>query len=262
MTNKTTTFVQTAWVDHTAVDSSGDKIGTISAVYVDNETSEPSWLAVRTGLFGSKVSFVPIEGASAAGDDAMVAWPKSVVKDAPRAEADGALSHDEEDALYAHYDLTTTASTTPTEPRPAPAPTDRTAGAGHDTSGPDTDAAMTRSEEELRVGTQRRETGTARLRKWVETENVTVTVPVEREKARLVTEPITGANRDAAMAGGDLTEQEHEVVLSEEVVDVQKQVVPKERVRLETETETENVPVNEEVRKEHIEFEGGDDTRR
>jgi len=250
------------WVNRTAIDSSGDKIGTISDVYVDNDTSEPSWLTVRTGLFGTKVSFVPIAGASAAGDDVMVGWDKSVVKDAPRADADGALSSDEEDALYAHYGLTTSTSTT-ADSLPAPTPPDRRAvGNGHDTSGPDTDDAMTRSEEELRVGTQRRETGTARLRKWVETENVTVTVPVEREKARLVTEPITDANRDAALAGGDLTEEEHEVVLSEEVVDVQKRVVPKERVRLETETETENVPVSEEVRKEHIEFEGGDDTRR
>ena len=70
----------------------------------------------------------------------------------------------------------------------------------------------------------------------------------------MVTEPITDANRDRAMSGGDLTTEEHEVVLNEEVVDVNKRVVPKERVRLETETETEEVAVDDTVRKERIDF--------
>ena len=50
-------------VDRTAVDPDGDKIGTIFDVYLDNDTDQPEWLAVNTGLFGSKVSFVPIAGA-------------------------------------------------------------------------------------------------------------------------------------------------------------------------------------------------------
>ena len=39
---------------------------------------------------------------------------------------------------------------------------------GHDTSGPTTDDAMTLSEERLNVGTQSREAGRARLRKYVD----------------------------------------------------------------------------------------------
>ncbi len=113
---------------------------------------------------------------------------------------------------------------------------------------------MTRSEEELDVNKATRQTGVARLRKWVETENVQMTVPIRREKARMVTETITDANRDAALDGPEITEGEHVVTLSEEVIDVQKTVVPKERVRLETEVETENVTVDEEVRKERIEM--------
>ena len=86
-----------------------------------------------------------------------------------------------------------------------------------------------------------------------------MTVPIRREKARLVTEPITDDNVDEAMSGDDLTEDEHEVVLTEEVVDVDKRVVPKERVRLETDVETDEVAVDEEVRKERIEMD--DDAR-
>ena len=86
-----------------------------------------------------------------------------------------------------------------------------------------------------------------------------MTVPIRREKARLVTEPITDDNREAALSGGDLTEEEHEVTLSEEVIDVDKHVEAKERVRLETDVETEEVAVDEQVRKERIEFEGDPD---
>lgn len=121
---------------------------------------------------------------------------------------------------------------------------------------------MTRAEEELDVQKRTKEAGRARLRKWIETEDVNIRVPVRRERARVVTEPITDANADQAMSGDDLTTGEHEVVLSEEVVDVDKRVVPKERVRLETEAETDEVAVDETVRKERIELEDDADARR
>jgi len=54
--------------------------------------------------------------------------------------------------------------------------------AGTDTSGPNTDEAMTRSEEQLKVGTQKVEAGKAR-RQYVVTEQQTLTVPVTREKS-------------------------------------------------------------------------------
>ena len=234
----------------TVIDSDGDKVGTVFDVYIDNDTDQPEWLAVSTGLFGNKVSFVPIAGANFVGDDLQIGYAKSLVKDAPNADADGQLSPDEESALYAHYGRTGQTSA-PVADRTVDVDTKT----GYDTSGPETDDAMTRSEEQVDVSKTTRQAGKARLRKWIETENVQMTVPVRREKARLVTEPITDANVDQALSGGDLTTEEHEVVLSEEVVDVNKTVVPKERVRLETDVETREVAVDEEVRKERIEME-------
>src|SRR5215207_3463263 len=102
MSDMTTTEIST-WVGRSAVDRDGDKIGKISDIYLDDETGEPEWLAVNTGMFGSKVSFVPIGGASISGDDIEVAYDKATVKDAPNAEADGQLSPEEEDLLYQHY---------------------------------------------------------------------------------------------------------------------------------------------------------------
>jgi uncharacterized protein (TIGR02271 family) len=115
---------------------------------------------------------------------------------------------------------------------------------------------MTRSEEELRVGTAERERGRARLRKYVVTEQVTQTVPVKREEVRLEREPITDGNVDKALDGPEISEEEHEVVLHEEEPVVEKRTVPKERVRMEKESVADEAQVSEEVRKEQIEADG------
>jgi uncharacterized protein (TIGR02271 family) len=115
---------------------------------------------------------------------------------------------------------------------------------------------MTRSEEELRVGTADRERGRARLRKYVVTEQVEHTIPVRREEVRVEREPITADNVDQALAGPEISSEEHEVVLHEEEPVVEKRVVPKERVRMEKEQVTDEAQISETVRKEQIEAEG------
>jgi uncharacterized protein (TIGR02271 family) len=137
--------------------------------------------------------------------------------------------------------------------------TGRTDTEGYDTSGPTTDNAMTRSEEQLRVGTQHVEAGRARLRKYVVTENVTQTVPVSHEEVRVEREPITDANAPSATVGPAISEEEHEVVLHAEQPVVNKEAVPVERVRLGTETVREEQTVSETARKEAIELDGADE---
>ncbi|WP_394253117.1 YsnF/AvaK domain-containing protein [Arthrobacter pityocampae] len=252
----------------TVLDTQGAKIGSAGQVYLDDQTGEPSWVTVKTGLFGTSESFVPLQNASLAGDDVSVAYTKDQVKDAPRIEADGNLSPEEEDRLYRHYGLTNpsgqgtadnTAGTTAgtTTGMTGTGRTDRSEArgtVGRDTSGPTTDDAMTRSEEQLHVGKERREVGKARLRKYVVTENVTKTVPVQHEEVRVTREPITDANRGDALDGPAISEEEHEVVLHEERVVVDKEAVAVERVRLDTETVTEQQEVSDTVRKEQIEI--------
>jgi uncharacterized protein (TIGR02271 family) len=136
------------------------------------------------------------------------------------------------------------------------AQTTTTGTVGHDTSGPTTDQAMTRSEEHVQVGTTSQEAGRARLRKYVETEQVTKTVPVSKERAVLETEPITDANVGDATDGPAISEEEHEVVLHEETPVVQKTAEPVERVRLGKETVTDEQTVTEEVQKERITTDG------
>ena len=246
-----------AWRGGTAVDRDGEKIGTIDEIYADAQTGKPEWLAVKTGMFGTKVSFVPIAEASDADGDVRVPYDKQQVKDAPQAEPDGELSQDEEAGLYRHYGLqySEARSDSGLPQGQSRTETDK-ATVGHDTSGPTTDDAMTRSEEELRVGKMQRESGRARLRKYVVTEQVEQTVPVQHEEVRLEREPITDANVGDATAGPEISEEEHEVVLHEEQVVVEKRAVPKERVRLDKDTVVEDQTVSEEVRKEQIGAEG------
>ena len=247
MTTNTTTQVADL-IGRKAVDPIGDKIGTVDTVYVDEVSGEPTWLAIATGWFGTRVSLAPLAGSYLAGDDdVVVAYPKDTVKEAPNVEVDRALERDEEYALYAYYGM----NIKPDRERTADASSARGRDRGRDD-------VMTRSEEELDVSTHEREAGRVRLRKWVETEDVHMTVPIRREKVRLVTEPITDANRAAAVSGPDISDAEHEVVLTEEVVDVSKKVVPKERVRLEKDIDTTEVPVDESLRKERIQMEQDD----
>ena len=255
----------------------GDKVGSIGTFYTDDDTGEPTWVTVKTGLFGTSESFIPLEGANVEGDDVVVPYSKDHIKDAPRVAEDGHLDPGEEERLYNHYSIrdrggfegqrdyvNRSAGTETSAGMGTRAGVDAVGGMDVDTTGTARagDDAMTRSEERLNVGTERTAAGRARLRKYITTENVTTTVPVQREEVRLEREPITDANKGDAMSGPDLTESEHEVTLHEERPVVDKETVPVERVRLEKDTVTDDVPVNEEVRKENIETEGTRDTRR
>ena len=245
------------WRGRELVDTDGEKVGTVEELFRDEDTNEPEWAAVRTGLFGTKLSFVPIQNAEAAGESVRVPFSKSQIKDAPKIDdSDGQLSQQEEAELYSHYGMEYGEGRSDSGlPEGGSNGGDREA-VGRDTSGPTTDDAMTRSEEELRVGKMDQERGRARLRKYVVTEEVQQTVPVRRERVRVEREPITDGNVDDALAGPAISEEEHEVVLHEEQPVVEKKTVPKERVRMEKESVTDEAQVSEEVRKERIEADG------
>ena len=240
------------WRGRDVVDSDGDKVGKLDEIYLDQETGQPEWALVNTGMFGSKSTFVPLAGATPMGEQVRVNHSKETVKGAPGIDADAELSYEEEAELYRHYGMdysgTSGAGTGQAETQPATV--------GHDTSGPTTDNAMTRSEEELRVSTTQREAGRVRLKKYVVTEQVQQTVPVQREEVRLEREPITDASVGAATDGHAISDEEHEVMLHEEEIVTEKRAVPKERVRLGKEVVTEEQTVSEEVRKEQIESDG------
>ncbi|SDY09919.1 conserved domain-containing protein [Amycolatopsis xylanica] len=221
-------------IDSTVVDSHGSKIGKVGTVYLADDTRRPEWVTVRTGLFGHKESFVPLNGAALDNDGLHVNVDKDQVTEAPQTEADGHLSQSDSNLLYQHYGM----------PMPRTAPDAQRKDKRTDTRQGE---AMTRSEEHLNVGTEQIETGHVRLRKYVVAEEQQVTVPVSHEEVRVEREPITGEAR------GEIGEQEQEVVLHAEKPIVSKETTAVERVRLGTETVTEEQTVSGKVRKEQIE---------
>ncbi|MEB7504376.1 YsnF/AvaK domain-containing protein [Arthrobacter koreensis] len=287
----------------------GDKIGSVGTFYLDDQTNEPAWVTVNTGLFGTNETFVPLSEATVEGVDVLVPYSKDEVKNAPQIDSDGSISAEEEVTLYRYYGFTYDDGTSDADSLNADAGTDTLiesdtetisgagggrsgliddtqsgsgsgsgAGSGSgsglgsgsgmgsgtgqpgttglsDSSGSGIDDAMTRSEEQLDVGTESRETGRARLRKYTVTETVTTQVPVSHEEVVVEREPITDANRDAAMRGPELREDEYEVTLHAEEPVVHKHTEPVERVRLDTETVTGTESVSDEVRKEKIDTE-------
>ncbi|MFF5970192.1 DUF2382 domain-containing protein [Streptomyces sp. NPDC012769] len=268
-------------LDHPVYDQEGRKIGDAKHVFVDDVTGRPEWVTVKTGMFGTNESFVPIKDASLVDDHLEVPYPKDRIKGAPHVDIDGGghLDASEEQRLYEYYGIAWdeawqranqpgdggwahgTAGTAGAAG--AAGLTDRgrgdlgaedmgTARTGRSVG----DDAMTRSEEQMHVGIERVETGHVRLRKYIVTEDVQQTVPVRHEEVRVEREPITEANREQALSGPEIAEAEHEVILHEERPVVETKAVPVERVRLRTDEVTDEETVSGRIRKERIEVEG------
>ncbi|MFJ6770581.1 PRC and DUF2382 domain-containing protein [Kitasatospora sp. NPDC091257] len=148
---------------------------------------------------------------------------------------------------------TTRAAATPTATTRAAAAPGAASAAGRTGVHPGKDGVMTRSEERMRVGVERYETGHAKLHKYVVTEEERQTVPVRHEEVHVEHEPIAEADRGAAMTGELISEAEYEVTLHAERPVVRTETVPVERVRLVTEERVEEQTVTGRVRKERIE---------
>jgi uncharacterized protein (TIGR02271 family) len=225
--------------------SDGDKIGQVDEIFYDEETNRPEWIGIGTGFLGTKRVLVPVEGADYSQDGLTVRYSKEQVKDSPDIDSDE-LSQETEQELYSYYGL---------------GYSERRSGTGLPEGGrervDEAETSVTRSEEELAVGTRDVEAGRARLRKWVETEPVEMDVELKRETARVTREPI-----DRAVSDAEIGEEEVAVELREEEAVVQKQAVAKERVGLERDVETTTETVSDEVRKERVEVEGGEEAPR
>lgn len=225
-------------------DAEGDKIGEVEEIFYDDRTDRPEWIGIGTGFLGTKRVLVPVEGTRVESRGVHVPHDKEHVKDSPDVDADE-IPEALEAELYAYYGLAgperravdTGLTSEPDSP-------------GDERSGP---AAVTRSEEELRVGKRDVESGRARLRKRVVTEPVEMDVELRRETARVVREPV-----GEVVSGAEIGDEEAEVTLREEQPVVEKQAVAKERVGLATDVETDRRTIAEEVRKERVDVEGED----
>jgi len=241
----------------TVYDESGDKIGKVEQIYLDDTSQDPAWVTVNTGFFGTSETFIPLQAADFSGDDLRVPYAKDKVKDAPRVESDQHISREEEQELYRYYGLTetsgTTTGTTGTagEHRGVTEGVDTGVDTGVESRATGDEASVTLSEEQLEVQKHAQETGRVRLRKYTTTDTKQVEVPVTKERLRVEREPASGTATAGAIGDDDQVE---EITLREEQVNVQKEAVPVEEVSIAKEQVTEHETVSEDVRKEHADL--------
>ena len=260
-----------AAVGGTAYDADGSKLGTVEHFFVDDRTGTPSWVAVTTGLFGTRTSLVPVQ--SAALEDGRLVLPvtKDAVRSAPEVGEGGHLSPDDEARLRRHYGLEvagtgepawtadstglTPAGAAPAEDEDEAEQTGRHAAPAASEGSMASDGGMVRSEEQLRVGTEQVAATRVRIVKYVVTEEVQVTVPIRREEIRVEEVPLDAVDEPgeslvpAASGGGGLPD---EIVLHTERPVVSVEVVPTERVRLRTEVVQGQETVTRQVQREQI----------
>ena len=254
----------------------GEKIGTVEHFFTDDRTGAPTWVAVSTGLFGTRHSVVPANDATFAEGTVRLPVTKDAVRTAPSV-SDQHLDPEAEALLRQHYGLdagsapssihdatTRDLSQLPPDAGPADArqdtvTIDQAAARGETVpvaaaTPPASDGAMTRSEEQLRVTTERYAAKRVRVVKYVVSEEVTVTVPIRREEIRIEEVPLDDASGTVAGAVGDLASAglPEVITLHTERPVVTTEVVPVERVRVRTEWVQEQVPVRDQVRRERV----------
>jgi PRC-barrel domain len=201
------------WLGRVMVDRDGNRLGEITDIYLDRETERPEWAVVRTGLFGTRSTFVPLAEAAEAGDQVQVPHERTAVKAAPNIEAEGQLSEAEEAELYRHYGLDYDAVTADDRDTAAGFPTAGQPETQVDSVPPGTDVTPsaepagpadfpvgegvgrpfvyeTPGPVEERPGGRRREPGQVRLRRYLVTEVVTETETGQRHEVRVEAEPV------------------------------------------------------------------------
>ncbi len=283
-----------AAIGSTAYDTDGNRIGTVEHFFVDDRTGAPTWVALTTGLFGTRQSVVPATGAAFTDGTLRLPVGKEAVTSAPEVPDPAHLDASVEDRLRRHYGLSPAdaaglapdAQPPAAHPSAAPAPgwsptqtgtvpVGAVGTPGSEPPGPvpvsDEEVAaarapeepgegsMVRSEERLRVTTERVPVGRVRLVKYVVTEEVQVTVPIRREEVRLEEVPLGDEHPTAVIGealvppgghtGGGLPD---EIVLHAERPVVTVEVVPVERVRVRTEVVTGQEQVSERLQREQI----------
>ncbi|NUL46445.1 PRC and DUF2382 domain-containing protein [Cellulosimicrobium funkei] len=252
--------------DATVYGNDGNKIGTVGQVYLDDQTGQPSFVTVSTGLFGTKETFIPIGQATPSADGVQVPFDKGFIKDAPNVDADGSITPEEERRLYEYYSMDYQATATGTDRgaagtqdagRDATAGVDRdldrdldVAGAGAG-AGRDGESVVARNES-LNVGTEVHETGRVRLRKHAHTETETVEVPVSREEVVVERESVDPDSPEARQDTGD----EEVVVTTHEEVPVVDKTATAEKVSVDKNRVQDTERVSGTVQREDIDVDG------
>jgi uncharacterized protein (TIGR02271 family) len=280
------TEVEDRFAGYEVYDQSGEKIGKIDDLFVD-QTDSPEYIGVKLGFLGTRSTLIPWEAVSATDDDGRaitVVTDKDTAKNGPAFDDDREITPEFEDEVYSYYGLSRSSSSensgsygsyysdngteagtvgpgmsmgdTETGEFREHATTDEgvNQSRGDDLEDED-ELRVQRSEEELAAGTREREAGQLKVRKRVRTDREQIEVPTRHEEVSVERVPVEGEATEA-----EIGEDEVVVPVTEEEVVVGKRAVAKEEVRIRKDVVSDTETVEEDVRREEIEVE--DETER
>ena len=287
------TAIEDQYTGYTVVDQSGEKIGKVDDLFLD-EDDQPEYFGVKMGFLGTSSTLIPADIATTNNEQGFieVSQPKSTVKDGPAFDDDREITPEYENEVRSYYGLGSVESSgsygdyegdEETNGHSGVGTTDSTTagtvGSGmsmgdtetgefreHDRnqeglSQPGSDLEdedelrVQRSEEELRAGTREREAGAMKIRKRVRTDREQIEVPTKHEEVTVERVPVEGEATEAQIGEDEVT-----VPVTEEEVVVDKRAVAKEEIRLRKDVVEDTETVEEDVRREEVEVE--DDTER
>jgi stress response protein YsnF len=255
-----------------ASDSDGLEIGTIEQVFRDDVDGTPTWARIRSA---KGLHFVPLAGSKMTRSGGLcVPFDSRKILGEPSISVDRHMSVEQEEELRQYFGIRVPAQATRTTELPDEAQASEAQGIqATDAEAQDTEAQVTeeqaselhageahehdmpgsdwmvRSEERIAVSLETRESGRARLHKYVDAVPIEQTVRVFHEELEIERYPIG----DDDQVTGDMTESDQEVILHEARANITKETVPVERVRLSVRKVEEDKIVGVEVRRERIE---------
>ena len=237
------TAIEERFAGYEVYDSSGEKIGKVDDLFVD-ENDQPEYIGVKMGFLGMSSTLIPMEICTVdeAGQRINVATDKESAKNGPTFDDDRDITPDFENQIYSYYGLQRAETT---EERGA-------YGAYQGETTDEDELRVQRTEEELRAGTREREAGGLQVRKRVRTDRESVEVPTRREEVHVDRVPVEGEASEA-----EIGDEEIRVPVTEEEAVVEKRPVAKEEVRIRKDVVEDTETVEEDVRREEVEV---DDT--
>ncbi len=252
------TALEERFAGYTVYDQNYEKIGKVDDLFID-EANQPEYIGVRTGLFGTKSTLIPFEVLRVNDRRKLVevAADRGLIQAAPAFDDDQEITPELEGRIRRHFGLKepaagtdrdtgvgTTAEEVPTTPQ-------RSGVSAED------ELRVQRAEEELRVGTRKREVGKVRVHKRVRTERERLRVPKRREEITVERVPV----EDERSPEVEIANEEIRVPVIEEEVVVEKRPVAKEEIRIRKEIVEDSEVIEEEVRREEIDIDDATDRR-
>jgi uncharacterized protein (TIGR02271 family) len=276
------TAVEDQYAGYTLVDPSGEKIGKVDDLFLD-ENDQPEYFGVKMGFLGTSSTLIPVDIATTDDERGVieVSQTKDTVKDGPAFDDDREITPDYENEVRSYYglgaatgtdDRGTYADYSSGDPgavgpgmREGDTETGEFRGHSEDDEGVNQSAGsdledrdelrVQRTEEELAAGTREVEAGLLKVRKRVRTDREHIEVPTRHEEVSVERVPVEG---DASEA--EIGDDEVVVPVTEEEVVVGKRPVVKEEVRIRKDVVEDTEVVEEDVRREEIDVE--DETNR